>query len=321
MRVLVTGAGDYLGGRLLDALGAGLPADGRILGIDRGARASSRAAARAGIDYAAVDPLDGAALASALARLDPTVVVHVAALASVAESSRTPALAWRADLLGSLNLAEAVGRICPGARFVFVSSTEVYGEASSRDEPLDEATPPRPCNIFGRTKNACEAILRDVLTSARVGHVVLRPSNYIGPGQSEMFVASSFAAQIARIERGLDPAVLEVGDLTVARDFIDVADVATACHAAIARGSDLPDGGVFNVSSSVATPVSEILDILRGLAHAPFDVRVVGERLRSAEVRSVRCDASAFTAATGWRPRVPLRQSLAAILEDARGRA
>jgi GDP-4-dehydro-6-deoxy-D-mannose reductase len=319
MRVLVTGAGDYLGGRLLDALGANVPPGGRVLGIDCGPQV--RPPARAGIACTVVDPLDAAAVTNAVAGLDPTVVVHLAALASVAESSRWPERAWRADLLGSLNLAEAVARTCRAARFVFVSSTEVYGEAAARGGPIDETTAPRPCNIFGRTKTASEAILRDVLTSARVGHAVLRPSNYIGPGQSEVFVASSFAAQIARIERGLAPAVLEVGDLTVARDFIDVADVTAACLAAIAAGADLPDGGVFNVSSGVATPISGILDALRGLARVPFEVRVVQDRLRPAEVRSVACNASAFAAATGWRPRVPLAESLAAILEDARARA
>lgn len=317
MRVLVSGAGDYLGGRLLGALGAALPPGGRILGIDRRMPAT---AAGPGIACAAVDPLDGAAIEAAVAGLDPTVVVHLAALASVAESTRTPALAWRADLLGALNLAEAVGRVAPRARFIFVSSTEVYGDAAGRDGPVDETAPARPCNIFGRTKNACESILRDVLSSARVGHAMLRPSNYIGPGQSEVFVASSFAAQIARIERGRAAPVLAVGDLSVRRDFIDVSDVIAACLTAIQPGVEVPDGGVFNVSSGVATPVSEILDTLRGLSPVPFEVRVARERLRPAEVRSVACDAAAFTAATGWRPRVPLADSLVAILDDARAR-
>ncbi|MDP4026510.1 NAD(P)-dependent oxidoreductase [Methylobacterium sp. NEAU 140] len=331
MRVLVTGAGDYLGRRLIARLADGLPAGGRILGIagepmGAGDPASAGDPALPGVAHRTVDPLDPAALTATVADFDPTVVVHLAALASVAESSRTPAHAWRADLLGSLNLAEAVGRACRGARFVFVSSTEVYGAARA-GACLDEAVPPRPCNIFGRTKHACEAILRDVLSTARVRHTVLRPSNYIGPGQSTAFAAPSLAMQIARVEAGLVPSavagsafppVIEVGDLGVCRDFIDADDVTAACRAAIA--ADLPDGGVYNVSSGVATPIGAVLDTLRGLARAPFDVRVSPDRLRPSEVRSVCCDASAFAAATGWRPEVPLARSLAAILDDARGR-
>ena len=315
MRVLVTGAGGYLGRCLLDALRAGLSADRRILGIDR-----SLPAALPGIEGLEVDPFDGAGIAAAVAAFDPTHVVHLAALASVAESNATPALAWRADLLGSLNLAEAVARGSRGARFLYVSSTEVYGEAFLGRAAVDERVTPKPDTIFGRTKYACESILRDILLNAGVRHAVLRPSNYIGPGQSEAFVAPSFAGQIARIEMGLAPPVLEVGDLSVRRDFIAVSDVTAACLTAIADGTGLPDAAVFNLSSGVATPVSQILDGLGGQARVPFDVRVSETRLRRAEVRCAVCDASAFTAATGWRPRVPLSDSLAAILADARAR-
>ena len=313
MRVLVTGAGGFLGRRLLDALRSGLPAQGRILGIDR-----SLPAAVPGIEALEVDPFDGAGIAAAVAAFDPTDVVHLAALASVAESNATPALAWRADLLGSLNLAEAVARGSRAARFLYVSSTEVYGEAFLGSGAVGETVIPKPNTIYGRTKYACEAILRDILLSAGVRHAVLRPSNYIGPGQSEAFVAPSFAGQIARIEAGLAPPVLEVGDLGVRRDFIDVSDVTAACRAAIAAGAGLPDAAVFNLGSGVATPVSDILERFRGLARAPFEVRVSDGRLRRSEVRCAVCDASAFTAATGWRPRVPLADSLAAILADAR---
>lgn len=313
MRVLVTGAGGFLGRRLLDALPAGLPTGVRILGIDRNLPATGT-----GIEGLAVDLFDGEGLSAAVAAFKPTDVVHVAALASVAESNATPALAWRADLLGSLNLAEAIARETRGARFLYVSSTEVYGEAFRSGTPIDEDVTPRPNTIFGRTKYACESILRDILTGAGVPHVILRPANYIGPGQSEAFVAPSFAGQIARIEAGLAPAVLEVGDLDVRRDFIDVSDVTAACLCVIANESALPDGAVFNVGSGVATPVSDILAGLRDLTRTPFEIRVAAERLRPAETPSAVCDASAFGRAMGWRPQVPLADSLAAILADAR---
>lgn len=315
MRVLVTGAGGYLGRRLLDALRAGLTADSRILGIDR-----QVAAVPPGIEAEVVDPFDGDAIAAAVARFDPTDVVHLAALASVAESNATPALAWRGDLLGTLNLAEAVARGSRGAQFVYVSSTEVYGEAFRGGARIDEAVTPKPDTIFGRTKYACEAILRDILTGAGVRHLMLRLSNYIGPGQSEAFVAPSFAGQIARIEAGRASPVMEVGDLSVRRDFIDVSDVTAACLGVIAEGAALPDGSVFNIASGVATPVDEILASLRGLARVPFEIRVAPERLRPSEVPNANCDASAFTAATGWRPLVPLADTLAAILAEARSR-
>ncbi|MCJ2144197.1 NAD-dependent epimerase/dehydratase family protein [Methylobacterium sp. E-066] len=313
MRVLVTGAGDFLGRRLLEALRHDLSPGSRILGIDRRPQPPLD-----GVTFLDVDPFDAGRLTEAVAAFDPTFVFHLAALASVARSSETPAYAWRADLLGTLNLAEAVART--RATLVFLSSTVVYGEAF-RDRPQpDEAVTPRPDTISGRTKNACEYILRDVLANAGVKHLVLRPSNYIGPGQSETFVAASFAGQIARIERGLAPPTVAVGDLAAARDFIDVSDVTAACLRVLDQTEDLPDGGIFNVGTGVVTPVSAILDMFRGLTEAPFTVEVAPERTRPAGVRSQGCDPSAFTAATGWMPAVPLAQSLQAMLDAARAR-
>jgi GDP-4-dehydro-6-deoxy-D-mannose reductase len=313
MRVLVTGAGDYLGRRLLEALRHGLPAGSRILGIDRRAQP-----ALDGVTFLELDSFEADRLAEAVTAFDPSVVFHLAALASVAQSSETPSYAWRADLLGTLNLAEAVART--RAALVFLSSTVVYGEAFRDHARPDEAVTPRPDTISGRTKNACEYILRDVLANAGVKHLVLRPSNYIGPQQSETFVVASFAGQIARIERGLAPPVLEVGDLSAGRDFLDVADFTAACLRVIERIDDLPDGGIYNVGSGVVTPVAEILEALRTLTDTAFTVRVAADRVRPAGVRSEGCDTGAFAAATGWTPTIPLAQSLWAILAEARER-
>jgi GDP-4-dehydro-6-deoxy-D-mannose reductase len=313
MRVLVTGAGDYLGRRLLEALRQELPPDSRILGIDRDIQPPID-----GVTLLDVDPYEAGKLAEAVSAFDPTVVFHLAALASVAQSSETPAYAWRADLLGTLNLAEAVART--RAALVFLSSTVVYGEVFTTNLCPDESATPRPDTIAGRTKNACEYILRDVLAHAGVKHLVLRPSNYLGPGQSEAFVVASFAAQIARIERGLAPPSLEVGDLSPGRDFLNVSDFTAACLRVIARIDALPDGGIYNVGSGVVTPVSEILDGLKSLTRTPFTIRVAADRLRPTGGRSEGCDPAAFTAATGWTPTIPLAESLSAILAEARAR-
>lgn len=311
MRVLVTGAGDYLGRRLLEALRRDLPAETRILGIDRVPQPPLD-----GVTFLVVDPFDADRMAEAVADFGPTLVFHLAALASVAQSRETPSYAWRADLLGTLNLAEALSR--SGATLVFLSATVVYGEAF-RDRPRpDEGVTPRPDTISGRTKTACEYILRDVLAHAGVKHLVLRPSNYIGPGQAETFVVASFAGQIARIERGLALPSLEVGDLSAGRDFFDVADLTAACLRVVERIADLPDGGIYNIGSGAVTPVSAILDAFRGMTEASFTVRIVADRVREAGVRAEGCDPAAFAAATGWRPAIPLARSLAAILAEAR---
>ncbi len=99
-----------------------------------------------------------------------------------------------------------------------------------------------------------------------------------------------------------------------------MADFTAACLRVIARIDDLPDGGIFNVGSGVVTPVSDILETLRGLTDARFDLRVAPGRVRPAGVRSEGCDPAAFGTATGWAPTIPLAQSLSTILAEARAR-
>ncbi|MGT2485697.1 hypothetical protein ACU4GA_06070 [Methylobacterium oryzae CBMB20] len=88
----------------------------------------------------------------------------------------------------------------------------------------------------------------------------------------------------------------------------------------IARIDDLPDGGIFNVGSGLVTPVSDILETLRDMTDARFDLHVAPGRVRPAGVRSEGCDPAAFAAATGWAPVIPLEQSLSTILAEARAR-
>lgn len=108
----------------------------------------------------------------------------------------------------------------------------------------------------------------------------MRPFNHIGPGQDERFVVASLACQIARIEAGLSDPVLEVGDLSARRDFLDVGDVVAAYAAVIRRTDDFETASIFNVGSGRARPVSELLDGLRERARVPFEIRIAADRLR-----------------------------------------
>ena len=165
-----------------------------------------------------------------------------------------------------------------------------------------------------------EQLLRDLLPRIGVKLVVLRPFNHIGPGQDERFVVPSFAGQIARIEAGLAPPRLEVGNLSSHRDFLDVADVAEAYADLIGRIETLADGSVFNISSGVPRTIASVLEGLRALSTAPFAVTVAPERVRAAEIPLAAGDSRRSREATGWRPRVAWDTSLARVMDDARAR-
>ncbi|MGT2479927.1 GDP-mannose 4,6-dehydratase [Methylobacterium oryzae CBMB20] len=131
---------------------------------------------------------------------------------------------------------------------------------------------------------------------------------------------ASFAGQIARIEAGLVPPSLAVGNLSSYRDFLDVADVAHAYADLIGRADSLADGSVFNISSGEPRTIASVLDGLRARARVPFEIRVAPERVRPAEIPLAAGDAGRLHAATGWQPHVDWDLSLTRVMDDARAR-
>lgn len=315
-RILITGVGGFVGRHALWTLAAARVPGDALAGL--GLHVPE--AAPEGVTLAGIDLLDGAAVSAFVARFAPTHVLHLAGLASVGQAGGAPAQTWRVNFSGTLNLAEAVVAGAPGSTFLFASSGEVYGRAFLAGGALDETAVPLPANTYARTKLAGETLLADVLPAAGIRLVTLRPFNHIGPGQDERFVVASLACQIARIEAGLSDPVLEVGDLSARRDFLDVGDVVAAYAAVIRRTDDFETASIFNVGSGRARPVSELLDGLRERARVPFEIRIAADRLRPSEIPTASGDASALTRATGWQPRIDLANSLARILDEARTR-
>ena len=201
-----------------------------------------------------VDLRDAAAVDRLVAEARPDIIVHLAGQASVGALDRGAGEeTWRVNLAGTLNLALAVNRFAPEATVLFASSSEVYGRAFGPD-PVNEETPPEPANAYARSKLLAERTLADVLpATARI--LVARPFNHTGPGQREDFVLPSFAAQVARIEAGLQSA-LRVGNLDVARDFLDVRDVVAAYCALIEAAPRLPMRFTCNVATGRRPPAA-----------------------------------------------------------------
>jgi GDP-4-dehydro-6-deoxy-D-mannose reductase len=150
--------------------------------------------------------------------------------------------------------------------------------------------------------------------------VRLRPFNHTGPGQSADLVIAAFARQIARIAAGLQPPVLQVGNLDPSRDFLDVRDVCAAYVACIERWEALPAGTILNLGSGEPRRVGDVLAELLALAGVAAEVRTEPARTRGQEVARVVADAGRARALLGWAPRIPWSQTLRDVLEDWRGR-
>ncbi len=256
------------------------------------------------------DPQAVAAIVPASAA--PDAVIHLAAQSWVPDSFRDPATTLAVNLVGTLNLLQALQRCRFTGRMIYVGTGDVYGVVPETALPVTEHQLPVPRNPYAVSKLAAEALCRQWSITGSLDVVLARPFNHIGRGQSERFVVSDFARQIVAIRQGRKPPVVAVGDIDVTRDFTDVRDVVHAYFALLERATR---SEVYNVCSGRDRSVRSILERLAQLAGVDVTVQVDPTRMRKAEQRRIRGDASKIHEATGWQATTPLDDSLAAMLE------
>jgi GDP-4-dehydro-6-deoxy-D-mannose reductase len=308
-RILVTGGSGFVGTHLVRALSRRHPtAAGMLLGeAAPGEMPPSHWASTI------ANILDADKVDAAVASFRPDTVIHLAAQSSPGRSLAAAASTWSVNLTGSLNLALAVARHAAEATFLFASSADVYG-ASFLSSPVSEASAVSPLNPYARSKAAAERVLADVLPeTCRL--IIARPVNHTGPGQNEEFVMPSFAAQIARIEQGLQPPRIETGNLAVRRDLLDVRDVVAAYMALLEIAPELAARTVFNIASGIPHRLADLLEQMRVQARHDFDVVAVPERMRPNDLPLAYATPDLLRKTTRWEPRIPMAETLSGLLD------
>ena len=310
MKALVTGAGGFVGQHLCRRLvedghkvyGATHPAE-RLRGEQR----------VRGCSYRPCNVCDFAALRDGLKWASPDWIVHLAAISSPPDAARHPDETWRTNFIGTMRLYEAVRLSGLKPRILFVGSSDEYGAPPPENLPIDETCPLSPVGVYGGSKAAADLASGFFVERYGLDIVRCRPFNHTGPGQSPRFVCSDFARQVA--QAALRPSrrrIMLVGNLEVRRDFTDVRDVVRAYVAALQRCAK---GEVYNIASETAARIGDILDKLIALTGVKIEVRPDPERLRANDAPRIVGDASKFRLATGWRPEIPLDDTLWDLLE------
>ena len=313
-RLLITGADGFVGRHLLVWLRRKFPT-AHIIAAIRQKDDNSLALPHA--DQVIPFDLTSKTHEEMVASLKPNGIVHLAAQASVALSFDDPLAFWNSNLIGTVGLAEAVLRHAPHCRFVFASSAEVYGLSFQAGTKLDETALLRPANPYAASKAACDLALGEMQLRG-LDVIRLRAFNHIGAGQSDKFVVSSFAKQIAQMEAGRQDPVMQVGTLDRWRDFLDVEDVCAAYICAL-EAKSAPDA-VYNIASGKAQRISDILTALLAQSRISPRIDIVSSRVRPTDVEYVIGDNSKAIRDLGWKPILPLDETLIKILKDWRSR-
>jgi GDP-4-dehydro-6-deoxy-D-mannose reductase len=215
-----------------------------------------------------------------------------------------------------MNLLEAVAAEAPQTRVLVVGSGDEYGHVEPSENPVSERQELRPLNPYAISKVAQDLMGYQYYASHGMHVIRVRPFVQIGPRRSDQFVAGSFARQVAEIQAGLAPAVIEVGNIDIERDITDVRDVVRAYSLLLDRG--LP-GEVYNLGSGRGTTIRQMLAAIMRAAGIEAEIRQEPQLRRTGEPVALIGDISKLEMATGWSPTISLQQSAADTFTYWRG--
>lgn len=316
-RTLVTGAAGFVGGHLIQWLGAEEGADvvawyrsgGTAPPADGfGETSASR------VTWQAINLLDAPGVHRALADLRPVAVYHCAGAAHVGLSWGNTTRTLEINVRGTHNLLEGLRRANVAARVVIPSSAMVYAPAD-RALSEDDALVPKSPYALSKLAQEMEGV-RAIGNGLDV--TIARAFNHMGPRQDPHFSASGFARRIADIEAGRWEPEIAVGNLDAQRDLTDVRDTIRAYRLILERGAP---GRPYNVCSGRAITIRELLDRLLARARVPVRVRVDPARLRPNDVPLLLGNPARIETELGWHPEIPLDRTLDDLLNDWRARS
>lgn len=303
MKALITGSQGFVGGYLRREL----EDNGyEVTGLDL----------QPGEKALCADLLNLEQVVDAVRQAAPDVVFHLAGQADVGRSWKVPQKTVEINVIGTLNLLDAVRAYRKGVRVVLVGSSDQYGNLGEAGQCVSETVEMKPQTPYAVSKCAQEEMAKAYVRAYGMNVCMTRSFNHGGAGQREGFLIPDFSAGVARVEKGLAKS-LRVGNLTARRDFTHVRDVVRAYRLIAEKGRS---GEVYNVGSGTAYSAQEILDRLVAMADCPVPVEQDPAKMRPSDTPVICCDHSKLTAHTGWEPETPLDVILSETVEYYRER-
>ena len=317
MRVLITGITGFAGSHLAEYILTN-HADAVVFGTVRWrSRMDNIAQIQDKVRLIEADLKDMVSLRAVLAESKPDRIFHLAAQSFVPTSWTCPSETFAINAIGEINLFEAVRALDLKPRIQVAGSSEEYGQVFSDEIPMKETNPLRPLSPYAVSKVAQDLLAFQYYKSYGLRTVRTRGFNHTGPRRGDVFVTSSFAKQIAEIEKKKRPPIISVGNLEAKRDFTDVRDMVRAYWLALEKGVE---GEVYNIGRGQAFSMQEVLDLLMSLSRAKMEVKVDPARLRPSDVPVLLSDSTKFVSLTGWRPMIPFKQTIVDLLNYWRER-
>lgn len=259
------------------------------------------------------DLLDSHSLYTIVAKIKPDYIFHLAAQSFVQSSWASPANTMEINTVGTVHLFEAVRRAEIDSVIQIACSSEEYGLVYESELPIKETNPLRPQSPYAVSKVAMDYLGYQYFMSYGLKVIRTRGFNHTGPRRGEVFASSNFAKQIAEIEKGKKPPVIEVGNLDALRDWTDVRDMVKGYLLSVEKGEP---GEVYNICSEKTVKVGDMLKMLIDMSTVKNKIKIKEDpsRMRPSDVPILLGDSSKFRKKTGWKLEIPFEKTMADLL-------
>lgn len=310
-KILITGASGFTGGYLSEYLLSQNKFE--IFGTLHSEKSFLNSPVKEKIQFKKIDLTHPQSVFDLVRDLKPDYIYHLAAASSPSESFKDPLKTFNTNVAAEINILQALQKNnLLHSKILIISSCEVYGYVEPDDLPVNETTELRPASPYAVSKVTQDYLGLQYYLAYKLQCIRARPFNHIGPRQSEKFVVSDFSRQIAQIEKGKKEPVMYVGNLEAKRDFTDVRDMVKAYSLLIEKGIQ---GEVYNIGSGISYSAKEILDILLERSLSKITVKIDPDKMRPGDMPDIICDNKKLTKLIGWKPEIPLKQTLADTLD------
>lgn len=264
------------------------------------------------------DITDGPRMTTILEELRPDYLYHFAAQAINSLSYGSPEVTLNTNVVGTMNILEAVRKAGLGTRILLAGSSTEYGKtADTWSGPIPESAPLNPVSPYGVSKVTTEKLGNQYFLSYGVKVITARFFIQVGVGGTDSLAVHQFCKQIALAEAGLADPIVRHGNLKTLRDMTDVRDSASVVVELAEKGSA---GEAYNIGSGRAMTIEKLLDVAISLAKVPIKAVKDKSRFRVYDEKVLLADNTKVRALTGWTPRTNMRRTVNLILDYWRRR-
>lgn len=310
-RVLITGISGFVGSWLAEFL---LKQDLEVTGIVRWrSKLDNIELIKDKINLVYADMKDGHSVNSSISNIEPDYIFHLAAQSYVPMSFMAPVDTMENNVIGTINLLEAVRKSKCSPVIHIAGSSEEYGLVYPEELPIKETNQLRPLSPYGISKVAEDLLGTQYNKTYGLKTIITRAFNHTGPRRGDVFVTSNFAKQLAEIEKGLREPIIYVGNLTTKRDFSDVRDIVKAYWLAVTK---CEYGEVYNICSEKEIDIQKVLDLLISISTIKNKIKITPDssRIRPSDVLVLKGDCSKFKNITEWKNEIPFETTIEDLL-------